>query len=98
MHPILIVVLVLNVFAIITIKGIFGLLITGAVVAALYNILGRDGRPASKYRATLAAFASVYIIAGYSIIKAPWSVPEIDAAAIILELFIFAIFAALGKR
>ncbi|MBI2414813.1 hypothetical protein HYV31_03190 [candidate division WWE3 bacterium] len=98
MHPILIIVLVLNVFAIITIKGLFGVLITGGVVAVLYNVLARDGRPASSYRATLVAFGAVYFIACYSIIKAPWSIPEIDAAALILEIFIFAIFAALGKR
>lgn len=98
MHPILMAGVILNVLVITTIYKVWGLLLSLALAAAIYKIIARDDREANKYRGTLAAIAIIYFVACIAIVKAPWSTPAVDAAAIIMELFVFLIFAALGRR
>uniref|UniRef100_A0A7C4TLT4 Uncharacterized protein n=1 Tax=candidate division WWE3 bacterium TaxID=2053526 RepID=A0A7C4TLT4_UNCKA len=98
MHPILLIGLTINVMIVATFGGLGFLLLAGALVAISYNVIARDGGPANKHRGTIVAFGTVYLLAGYLILRAPWSTPEIDAVTVIMELFVFAIFSALGRR
>ncbi len=97
MHPILIAGYMLN---LLLINGIWGWIALIAAVAAsggIYYFISNGKGPKFKHVGQLVAFAAIYLLGSIAIFQAPWGNIMVSAGVLIMEIFVFAIFAVMRR-
>jgi len=98
MHPLLILTYMLNLLLVNGVFGMWGLF--GVMIASygIYKLIGKSNRPKLVHWAQIAAIAFGHFMGVIAVVRAPWGSPILTGVAIIMELFIVAIFVGLGRR
>lgn len=97
MHPILIAGYMLNLLLINGVWGWIVLIISVAGSGGIYYFISNGRGPKFKHIGQLAGFALVYILGSIAIFSAPWGNIIVSAGVLIMEIFVFAIFAAMRR-
>jgi len=96
MNPILIATFIINVIISRTVFGFLGLFVAIVGSGATYYLVSKNGRDSAQYWGQVGGIAFAHFFG--TIANAPWSNPLLTGVAIIMNLFVVAIFTALGKK
>ncbi|OGC47550.1 hypothetical protein A2886_02050 [candidate division WWE3 bacterium RIFCSPHIGHO2_01_FULL_42_13] len=97
MHPLLIVTYLLNLILIGSIFGLLGVFLGIIGSALVFYIISKNGGDVRKHWGQIAAIAFVHFLGVIAVVYAPWGSSVITGVAIIMELFIVAIFSNMGR-
>jgi len=98
MHPLIIGTYLLNLLILNFVFGVFGLFFGILFSGGVYYVITKKDGTKRKDIGQKAALVSVHLLGALAIVNAPWSTPSITAIALIMELFIVAIFLNIGRR
>lgn len=83
------------------INGVFGMWgLLGALGASwlLYHLISKGKGANRTHWGQVAAIALGHALGVVTVVKAPWGSPMLTGVAVIMELFIVAIFVGIGRR
>ena len=98
MHPLLIVTYMLNLLLVNGVFGMWGLFGSVAGSWLVYYLISKGGGAKRMYWGQIGAIAFGHALGVVAVVKAPWGSNILTGVAIIMELFIVAIFVGLGRR
>ena len=97
MHPILIITYIINQLFVLNVFGLLGIFLGILGSAAVFYFVSLGAGDNRKYWAQVLAVAFGHLVGLVAIYFAPWATPMSTGVAIIMELFVVAIFSMLGK-
>lgn len=97
MNPIIILTYILNLVVLNNVFGFFGFFFALVISGGIFYFISKRGGPKMKHWGQIAALGFVHLAGFIAIANAPWGNVWITGVAIIMELFVFAIFSNMRR-